>query len=383
MRKYPKIIHIYDDKDNLKYVFDRFKDNGWSGWCKRNNLPDYIFERSYKNNKRIYEIESLNPPRKPKHLEYKNWYAKVIEYTTEMIPLTKYTQEEILSKFKEVHGDYYDYSKVVYTGYNDDLIITCKKHGDFSTSAFRHINLKQRCKECYHDTQRLDKNYVIQKMNEMHDNKFDYSKAVWKSVADKITIICPIHGDFETYVCNHLLGKGCKQCQYDFIRSRKKLTREDIIMGFKATKTKLLTESLKGCLNKSKEIISRSSYELNAFDKLQKLFLMKVIKGWMSEASIFEYFSPIDKKNHRYYMDVTIIIDKHNVLFIEIKPEKETIQPYKSPKKSDKVYQEELRTFIVNQAKWQAVELWCKTHSVNGMNYRFEKWTEKELRINT
>lgn len=382
MRKHPKIIHIYNENDELKYVYDRHKENGFDGWCKRNNLPSHLFIKSYKKNKKLYQQETFNLKRKPMYLQYKGWYAKVIEYTEEMVPLSKYTREEIIEKFRATHGDKYDYSKVEYTGYGNPVTIICPIHGEFKQAPFAHIN-GDRCKECYYDTQRLDKDYVLQRMNETHDYKFDYSKAEWKSTADKIIVICPIHGEFITNVYRHILGDGCKECQYDFIRSRKKPTREDIIMGFKATKNKLLVENLKGCLNKSKEIVSRSSYEINAFDKLQKLYLLKVIKGWASEISVFEYFSPIDKKSHKYYMDVTIIIDKYNVLFVEIKPEKETIPPYKSPKKSDKVYQEELRTWIVNSSKWQAVDSWCKANSINGMNYRFEKWTERELRINT
>ena len=43
----------------------------------------------------------------------------------------KLTTEEWINKARIKHGDKYDYSKSVYTGSRDRIIITCPKHGDF------------------------------------------------------------------------------------------------------------------------------------------------------------------------------------------------------------------------------------------------------------
>lgn len=54
--------------------------------------------------------------------------------------LRSYTQNEFIQKAKEVHGEtWYDYSKTVYTGCKDKIIITCTRHGDFKQMAQDHL----------------------------------------------------------------------------------------------------------------------------------------------------------------------------------------------------------------------------------------------------
>jgi hypothetical protein len=49
-------------------------------------------------------------------------------------------QELLIQQFKEVHGDVYDYSKVVYKSAHTKIIITCKNHGDFLQTPTSHRN---------------------------------------------------------------------------------------------------------------------------------------------------------------------------------------------------------------------------------------------------
>ena len=42
-----------------------------------------------------------------------------------------YSQEEIVKKFIEVHGELFDYSKVVYINSWTKVCIICRRHGDF------------------------------------------------------------------------------------------------------------------------------------------------------------------------------------------------------------------------------------------------------------
>jgi len=41
------------------------------------------------------------------------------------------TTEEFIKKAKKVHGDKYDYSKSVYTEYNNKITIICPIHGEY------------------------------------------------------------------------------------------------------------------------------------------------------------------------------------------------------------------------------------------------------------
>ena len=71
---------------------------------------------------------------------------------------------------------------------------------------------------------RLEK--FIDKARNRHGNKYDYSKVNYKNINTKITITCPIHGDFEQIGMNHILGQGCPKC------AGKGLTRDEVIEKF-------------------------------------------------------------------------------------------------------------------------------------------------------
>lgn len=43
-------------------------------------------------------------------------------------------------------------------------------------------------------------------------NKFDYSKTNYTGRTNKVTIICPTHGEFEQTAKDHLNGSGCLKC---------------------------------------------------------------------------------------------------------------------------------------------------------------------------
>ena len=64
----------------------------------------------------------------------------------------------------------------------------------------------------------------IQRANETHHNKYDYSKFKYVRSIDKSIIICPIHGEFEQSANSHLRGVGCPLCGRERGRVREKIT---------------------------------------------------------------------------------------------------------------------------------------------------------------
>jgi len=98
---------------------------------------------------------------------------------------------------------------------------------------------------------------------------------------------------------------------------------------------------------------------------------------WASEEIVIPYYSPVDKKMHRYFPDFwikTISEDNQiNTMIIEIKPSVQTVQPMRK-QKTMRRYINELKTYGVNTAKWQAAEQFCKQK-----NWQFKVLTEKEL----
>lgn len=53
----------------------------------------------------------------------------------------------------------------------------------------------------------------IAEAKEIYGNRYDYSKVEYKNKDHKVTIICPIHGEFQVYAREHLDGKGCPKCE--------------------------------------------------------------------------------------------------------------------------------------------------------------------------
>ena len=69
----------------------------------------------------------------------------------------------------------------------------------------------------------------IEKAKLIHQDKYDYSLVDYKKSRKKVTIVCPIHGEFQQTPNHHLLGQGCKICG-EFTRAQKrKLNNEKFI----------------------------------------------------------------------------------------------------------------------------------------------------------
>lgn len=103
---------------------------------------------------------------------------------------------------------------------------------------------------------------------------------------------------------------------------------------------------------------------------------------WSSEEIIIPYFSPVDKKWHRYFPDFYIkYIDKNNNIresIIEVKPYSQISSPKPKTTQRGKPTNQFLReaiTWEVNQAKWKAATEYCLDRK-----WEFKLMTEKELR---
>lgn len=58
------------------------------------------------------------------------------------------------------------------------------------------------------------KTSFIQKAMLIHHNFYNYNHVNYTNNKTKVTITCPIHGDFLQKPYNHLLGKDCIKCGY-------------------------------------------------------------------------------------------------------------------------------------------------------------------------
>jgi hypothetical protein len=125
----------------------------------------------------------------------------------------------------------------------------------------------------------------------------------------------------------------------------------------------------------AKNIIYRSSWELRCmkyFDEQENII------WWASEELVIPYYSPVDKKMHRYFPDFVIKVKKKDgkvmTYVIEVKPQSQTQKP--SQKRRTQKYISESLTYVVNQSKWKAADEFCHEHG-----WEFKIITEKELGI--
>lgn len=118
--------------------------------------------------------------------------------------------EDFITRARKIHGDRYDYSKVVYKNAREKVCIVCKEHGEFWQTPYNHLSGKG-CGKCANNF-KMDVNLFIQKAKQVHGDKYDYSRVRYKNVNTKVCIICPIHGEFMQTPHNHLNGRGCFKC---------------------------------------------------------------------------------------------------------------------------------------------------------------------------
>jgi hypothetical protein len=123
-------------------------------------------------------------------------------------------------------------------------------------------------------------------------------------------------------------------------------------------------------------IVYRSSWEYKLMDHLDR---NSNVVAWNSEGVVIPYYSPVDGKMHRYFMDFFVKYkDKDGKIttkLIEVKPHCQTVPP-KKPATITRAYKQRLITYVTNQAKWKAARLFCEENHMI-----FDVFTEYHLGI--
>ena len=129
----------------------------------------------------------------------------------------------------------------------------------------------------------------------------------------------------------------------------------------------------------------RGDYTNIIYRSLWELKFMKYcdsnpnILEWGSEEVIVPYRSPIDNRYHRYFPDFYIKVRESTGtikrMIIEIKPQKQCIEP-KVQKKKTRSYVYQVCEYAKNQAKWEAAKEFCEDRQ-----WEFKVLTENELGI--
>jgi hypothetical protein len=105
-------------------------------------------------------------------------------------------------------------------------------------------------------------------------------------------------------------------------------------------------------------IIARSSWEIKFLNWLDT---SPAVISYNSENLCVPYLSPVDNKQHRYYVDflakMRLKDGSIKTYAIEVKPKKEMLPPRKNKNKERMIT--EVSTYVVNQAKWAHAKAYC------------------------
>lgn len=207
----------------------------------------------------------------------------------------KYDTETFIQKANIIHNNKYDYSQTRYVNSHCKMTIICKEHGIFEQRASAHL-LGQGCPLCGNNKiiEKLRSNTedFIEKANRVHNFKYDYSKSHYVDNRTKLSIICPIHGEFWQSPDSHLQGRGCPKCGN--------------IMSNGETEIMELLKGL-GCQQRNRGILKGK--EIDIFIPSLKLGIEYNGLFWHSEDS---------GKDNNYHINKLIECNKQGIRLIQI-----------------------------------------------------------------
>lgn len=122
--------------------------------------------------------------------------------------------DKFIIKSSNVHSNFYNYSKSIFKGYNEDISIGCPLHGIFKQKVSSHIK-GVGCPICGKLKASISikkgKEAILERFKKFHGDFYKYEIDDDVRTSDKIKIECPIHGEFFQVVEVHYYC-GCPKC---------------------------------------------------------------------------------------------------------------------------------------------------------------------------
>lgn len=136
-------------------------------------------------------------------------------------------KQAVLEKASRVHGNRYDYSRVIFTNTTGKVEIVCPTHGSFWQSLDDHVNKRNRCPKCANAPDSFAE--FVTKARKVHGDKYTYRGDDYQTTASVITIGCSKHGEFRQRAGSHIAGSRCKECHVEETR----LSAEEFVKNAK------------------------------------------------------------------------------------------------------------------------------------------------------
>ena len=137
------------------------------------------------------------------------------------------SSEAFIADANKKYNFKYDYTLTDYKDSRKEVIIIChekfkngKEHGQFKRKPSEHLFSEYGgCPRCNKRMYKLNTEDFINKAQDVHGNKYDYSKVRYVNTNTPVTIICHKkdcncneHGEFLQTPGSHLYGQGCPIC---------------------------------------------------------------------------------------------------------------------------------------------------------------------------
>lgn len=182
------------------------------------------------------------------------------------------TTEEFIVKARALHGEKYDYSRVIYTNGRTKVRIICPLHGEFWQKPEVHL-MGCGCRKCGAETGlkkiTISKEEFIRRSIEVHGMLDDYSMMNYVNTHTKVLIITPEYG--EIYITPK-----------DYLRWKRNPPKRELTFDY------------------CKEIIKKYNYDLNLINKHASSVRSAIVThGWGDLEAM------INRRWHMPWTDVT------------------------------------------------------------------------------
>lgn len=236
-----------------------------------------------------------------------------------------------IEKAIKIHGNKYDYSKVIYINHTKKVKIICKEHNiEFEQLCSSHLKSEGWCEKCISQNRTINRNLTlnefIKKANKVYNNLYDYSKSIYINISTELIVICKIHKEFKIKPSIHLRHSGCPKCSKvrtitteEFIEKAIQYYGEGIYDYSKVIYTKASNKVIITCLKHNEEFEQEARFHLkrNGCPKCDtnhrltnKIFIEKAIK---KHGDLYDY----SKVNYIQAHEDIIIICKEHGEFIQ------------------------------------------------------------------
>lgn len=144
-------------------------------------------------------------------IEFLNIIDCKLIFTKMHVQIRNRTRDDFITESREIFGDLYDYSKVVYINTITPVTIICSVHKEFQMKPTLHLQGRI-CPKCVTKGIRYTKDKFIEAAQKIHGDKYDYTPVVYINTKTIVTIRCPRHGLFKQKPFDHLAGCQCQKC---------------------------------------------------------------------------------------------------------------------------------------------------------------------------